>query len=116
MAYLIVSLGYVVSRALLARAGLPYGFELDWMWLADPADLRDRLAQTLWFFHAFPPGMDLLTGILLKTSGEQAARVGVQVVADVLQAVGGGRGGTRVVLLALRGILLVGRGVALLCR
>ena len=75
MAYLIVSLGYVVSRALLARAGLPYGFELDWMWLADPADLRDRLAQTLWFFHAFPPGMDLLTGILLKTSGAQAARV-----------------------------------------
>ena len=65
MAYLNVSLGYVVSRALLARAGLPYGFELDWMWLADPADLRDRLAQTLWFFHAFPPGMDLLTGILL---------------------------------------------------
>lgn len=73
MPYLIVSLVYVVSRALLVRAGLPFGFELDWMWLADPADLRDRLAETLWFFHAFPPGMALLTGILLKAGGDHAA-------------------------------------------
>jgi hypothetical protein len=71
--YLIVSLFYVVSRALLARAGLPFGFELDWMWLADPADLRDRLAETLWFLHAFPPGMALLTGVLLKVGGAHAA-------------------------------------------
>jgi hypothetical protein len=73
VAYLIVSLVYVASRVLLARVGLPFGFDLDWMWLADPADLKDRLGQTLWFFHAFPPGMDLLTGVLLKIGGEQAA-------------------------------------------
>jgi hypothetical protein len=71
--YLAVSLIYVVSRALLVRAGLPFGFELDWMWLADPADLENRLAETLWFFHAFPPGMPLLTGVLLKVGGAQAA-------------------------------------------
>jgi hypothetical protein len=52
---------------------MPFGFDLDWMWLADPADLRDRLAETLWYFHAFPPGMDLLTGALLKLGGGHAA-------------------------------------------
>lgn len=70
--YVLVSLAFVFSRAVLAGAGLPFGFSLDWMWLADTADLRDRLAETLWYFHAFPPGMDLLTGVLLKL-GEDAA-------------------------------------------
>lgn len=73
MAYLIVSLVYVASRAWLHQARLPFGFELDWMWLADPADLSHRLAETLWYFHAFPPGMDLLTGLLLKAGGDHAA-------------------------------------------
>lgn len=68
--YVLVSLAFVVSRAVLAGAGLPFGFSLDWMWLADTADLRDRLAETLWYFHAFPPGMDLLTGLLLKLGGD----------------------------------------------
>jgi hypothetical protein len=52
---------------------LPFNFSLDWMWLADPGDLRDRLGQTLWYFHAFPPGMDLLTGLLLKATSQGAA-------------------------------------------
>jgi hypothetical protein len=65
--YLLVSVAYIASRAVLAQAAVPFGFSLDWMWLADPADLRDRLGETLWYFHAFPPGMDLLTGVLLKT-------------------------------------------------
>jgi hypothetical protein len=71
--YLLVSLAYVVSRAVLWWAGLPFVFALDWMWLADTADLRDRLAETLWYFHAFPPGMDLLTGLLLKVGGSSVA-------------------------------------------
>lgn len=73
MAYLSVSLVYILSRVLLARHGFPFYFALDWMWLADPADLTDRLGQTLWFFHAFPPGMNLLTGILLNLGGDRAA-------------------------------------------
>ena len=43
------------------------------MWLSDPADLQDRLLQTIYYFHAFPPGMDLFTGILLKVAGAHAA-------------------------------------------
>ena len=43
------------------------------MWLSDPADLQDRLLQTIYYFHAFPPGMDLFTGILLKLAGTHAA-------------------------------------------
>jgi hypothetical protein len=67
--HLIVSLAYVLSRAAMAAAGLPFQFSLDWMWLADPADLRSRLAETLLYFHAFPPGMNLATGLLLKAGG-----------------------------------------------
>jgi hypothetical protein len=69
----VVSLVYLVSRVGLDASGLPFEFHLDWMWLADPADLRDRLAETLLFFHAFPPGMNLVTGLLVKASGLQAA-------------------------------------------
>lgn len=73
VAYLSVSLVYLLSRLLLAQGGLPFGFELDWMWLADPADLTDRLGETVWFFHAFPPGMNLLTAVLLEIGGDRAA-------------------------------------------
>src|SRR5688500_14902507 len=68
-----VSLLYVVSRVALAALGVPFDFSLDWMWLSDPADLRERLAETLYYFHAFPPGMDALTGLLLKLGGADAA-------------------------------------------
>ena len=61
------------SRAALVFAGLRFSFSLDWMWLSDPADLRDRLLETLFYFHAFPPGMNALTGVLLNISEPNAA-------------------------------------------
>jgi hypothetical protein len=64
---------YIASRASLYALGVRFSYALDWMWLADPADLRDRLAQTLLYFHAFPPGMDALTGIVLKLGGNDAS-------------------------------------------
>jgi hypothetical protein len=72
-AHALLSLVFVLSRLALDLGGLPFVFSLDWMWLSDPADLRHRLLETLWFFHAFPPGMNLATGLLLKAGGEQAA-------------------------------------------
>ncbi|MBI4266447.1 MAG: class I SAM-dependent methyltransferase [Acidobacteria bacterium] len=71
--HLLLGLIYVASRAALLWAGLRFDFSLDWMWLADPLDLRDRLMETLFYYHAFPPGMSLLTGILLKLGGAHAA-------------------------------------------
>ena len=64
---------YVASRVALAIAGLRFSFSLDWMWLSDPGDLRDRWLETLWYFHAFPPGMNAFTGVLLKISEPHAA-------------------------------------------
>jgi len=71
--YAIVSLAFVSSRLVLSSLGLQFNFSLDWMWLSDPADLQHRLLQTIYYFHAFPPGMDLFTGILLKLAGTHAA-------------------------------------------
>jgi hypothetical protein len=69
----VVAVVFVASRLALYLAGLSFNFSLDWMWLSDPADLQARLLQTLYYFHAFPPGMDLLSGILLKLGGSSAA-------------------------------------------
>jgi hypothetical protein len=71
-AHLLLSGFFVATRLAYDAAGVRFGFALDWMWLSDPADLRDRLAETLYYYHAFPPGMNLLTGILLKLAGASA--------------------------------------------
>jgi hypothetical protein len=71
--HLFLSLIFVASRAALIWAGIRFDFSLDWMWLSDPADLRDRLLETLYYYHAFPPGMNLMTGVLLKLGGSAAA-------------------------------------------
>jgi hypothetical protein len=71
-AHALLSALYIGSRLLLYAVGLRFSFALDWMWLADPADLRDRLLETLYYFHAFPPAMNALTGVLLKVSEANA--------------------------------------------
>lgn len=61
-----------MGRVALHLAGLRFNFILDWMFLADPADLRERLFETVYYFHAYPPGMNLLTGAILNLAGEGA--------------------------------------------
>lgn len=68
-----LSLAFVASRVLAYVAGLRMNFVLEWMWLADPAELRGRLVHTLLYFHAMPPGMNALTGLFLKLGGAHAA-------------------------------------------
>jgi 4-amino-4-deoxy-L-arabinose transferase-like glycosyltransferase len=72
-AHVLLTLLFVSSRLTLQYAGIRFNFSLDWMWLSDPADLRDRLLETLYYFHAFPPGMDFITGVFLKLGGSHAA-------------------------------------------
>lgn len=57
---------FLASRVLLHFAGLAMQLDLRWMFLADPEDLRERLLETAFYFHAYPPGMNLLTGFLAK--------------------------------------------------
>jgi hypothetical protein len=71
--YLILSALFLVSRAALYALGLRFKLVLDWMFLADLADLRERLWETVYYFHAFPPGWNLLTGVLLKLSPDHVA-------------------------------------------
>jgi hypothetical protein len=64
---------FVASRLLLHLLGLRLYFNVDWMFLADPADLTERLFATLVHFHAYPPLMNALTGVALKLGGSGAA-------------------------------------------
>jgi hypothetical protein len=74
-------LAFALTRVWLYRAGLRMNFDLRWMWLADPLDLRERLAHTLFYFHATPPGMNLLTGLVLKVAGAHAATLALVIFA-----------------------------------
>jgi 4-amino-4-deoxy-L-arabinose transferase-like glycosyltransferase len=64
--HLALTLCFLVSRFELHRRGMRFNMILDWMFMDDPADLRDRLLHALWYGHAFPPGLNLMTGILYK--------------------------------------------------
>ena len=64
---------FLAGRGLVDLAGLRLNFILDWMFLADPEDLRTHLLRTVYYAHASPPGMNLLTGWVLKLGGAHAA-------------------------------------------
>ena len=70
-----LSLLFLATRLVLYALGLRFNLELVWMFMGDPADLEHRLAQTLYYFHAYPPGMNLLAGLFLKLGGARAASV-----------------------------------------
>jgi hypothetical protein len=64
---------FFLGRILFDVAGLKLNFVLDWMALADPEDLRTQLLYTAYYAHSSPPGMNLLTGWVLKLGGAHAA-------------------------------------------
>jgi hypothetical protein len=63
-------LAFFASRVALYAAGLRFTLDLRWMFLDDLAALHHHLLQTVYYFHAFAPGMNLLTGVLLKIGAE----------------------------------------------
>jgi hypothetical protein len=64
---------FIATRVALSGLGLRFKLDLSWMFLADLVDLRERLAETVFYFHAFAPGMNLLTGLLLKLAPAHVA-------------------------------------------
>ena len=66
--HVLIVLVFFGTRVALYIAGLRFNLELRWMFLSDLRDLRERLFETLYYFHAFGPGMNLITGVLLKIS------------------------------------------------
>jgi hypothetical protein len=66
---------FLATRLLLRAFGFRFNFELDWMFLCDPSDLRARAFDCVYYFHAYPPGMNLLASVLLKLGGSAAALV-----------------------------------------
>jgi hypothetical protein len=64
---------FVASRLLLHVLGFRLYFSLDWMFLADEAELRERLGRTLVDFHAYPPLLNLVAGLALSAGRGAAA-------------------------------------------
>ncbi len=70
-----LALAFLSARVALALAGLQMEFDIRWMWLADPSDLREHFWRTLFYFHAYPPGMNALLGFCLALGGAHAASI-----------------------------------------
>jgi hypothetical protein len=68
--YLLLAGIFLATRLALFALGLRLHVELSWMFLSDLTALRERLLETVLYFHAFAPGMNLITGWLLKLSPE----------------------------------------------
>jgi hypothetical protein len=61
---------FFASRVALYGAGLSFKLDLRWMFLDDLEALHHHLLQTVYYFHAFAPGMNLITGLLLKVDAD----------------------------------------------
>jgi hypothetical protein len=72
--YIIVVALFAVSRALYALLGVRFDSTTlpGYMQFIDPALLRDRFFESLWYFHAHPQLLNLFTGIGLKLFGDNA--------------------------------------------
>ena len=69
---LVVLAAFIVSRIAFERAGVRYdAANLDTWWhFIDPALLRTRLLESLWYLHTQPPLFNLFLGLVLKASGQ----------------------------------------------
>jgi hypothetical protein len=77
--YALVSAAFVATRLALHLLGLRMNFALEWMWVADPTDLRTRFWHTILYFHAMPPGMNTITAFCLKLGGAHPESVALLV-------------------------------------
>jgi hypothetical protein len=71
--WVIISL-FVTSRLLYAWLGLQFDASTlpVYMQFIDPELLKSRLLESLWYYHANPPLLNLLAGVGLKLFGEHA--------------------------------------------
>jgi hypothetical protein len=65
---------YAVSTALYALLGVHFDGlgAMVGMQFIDPELLKERLFESLWYYHASPPGLNLIAGVGLKLFGQQA--------------------------------------------
>jgi hypothetical protein len=70
---------FLLTRVVLQASGLRFNFELNWMFMCDPGDLRSRAFDCVYYFHAYPPGMNALGSLFLKLGGSHAATLALVV-------------------------------------
>lgn len=69
----LLTAAFLATRVALYAAGLRMNLDVNWMFLGDVEALRQDLVRTVFYFHAFAPGMNLLTGLLLKLDADHFA-------------------------------------------
>jgi hypothetical protein len=69
---LVVLAAFIISRIVFDRAGIRFdAANLNTWWhFIDPALLRTRLLESLWYLHTQPPLFNLFLGLVLKASGQ----------------------------------------------
>ena len=72
--YIMVAGLFAVSRALYALLGVQFDATTlpGYMQFIDVTLLRERLLESLWYYHAHPPLLNLFAGIGLKLGGDNA--------------------------------------------
>src|SRR5215468_9919408 len=64
---------FACSTALYALLGVRFDADTTAMQFIEPALLTERLAESLWYYHATPPVLNLIVGIGMKGFGAHAA-------------------------------------------
>jgi len=72
--YLVVVASFVLSRLGAELAGLKFNPDLGWMFMADPGALREHPFQALFYFHAFPPGMNAHAALIFALTDHDFAQ------------------------------------------
>lgn len=63
---------YLLSRLVFHLIGIQFLSTFDYMFWLDTDLLQHKLGESLWYAHAFPPGMNALAGLVLKISPEHS--------------------------------------------
>lgn len=102
----LLAAAFLATRLALYAAGLRLNLDLNWMFLEDVEALRQHLLRSIFYFHAFAPGMNVITGALLALAPAHLAGLATAVFWAV--------GALMTVSLARAlGVLGVARGAAL---
>ncbi len=109
----LIGVAWMLATALAHGLGLSLHCDAGRTWqLLDLPELRDNLAQSLWYQHGQPPGFNLLVGLFLK-AGAEVDGLALHVFFDLLGLLAGLLTGQVALQLGARPMLAAAAGALL---